>query len=136
MFSNRNSLAGLMVRHTFFLALFVGLSVAAFSQVPVISFLTPASANPGGTDITLTVNGANFVNTLSVVNWGGAPLATTFVSSTQLTATVPEALIASGGTGWITVSTVICGDCSVSSPRISNVFYFPVQNPVPTYTYR
>jgi hypothetical protein len=134
MFSNRHSLAGLMVRHTFFLALLVALSVAAFAQVPIISFLTPASANPGGTDITLTVNGANFINAFSVVNWDGTPLVTTFVSSTKLTATVPEALIASGGTGWITVSTVSCGDCSVSSPRISNVFYFPVQNPIPTYT--
>jgi hypothetical protein len=133
MFSNRTSLAGLMARHTFFLTLFVALSVAAFSQVPLISFLSPASANPGGTDIPLTVNGANFVNSLSVVDWDGTPLATTFVSSTQLTATVPAALIASSGTGWITVSTVACGDCSVSPPRISNVFYFPVQGPIPTY---
>ena len=141
MFSNRNSLSGSVLRRTFSLALFMALSVAAFSQVPIISFLSPASANPGGTDITLTVNGANFVNTLSVVNWDGTPLATTFVSGGQLTAIVPAALIASGGTGWITVSTVSCGDCSGSKPncsgaclQTSNTFYFPVENPVPSYT--
>ena len=141
MFSNRNSLSGFVLRHTFFLAFLMALRVAAFAQVPIISFLSPASANPGGTDITLTVNGANFVNPLSVVNWDGTALATTFVSSAQLSATVPATLIASGGTGWITVSTVSCGDCAGAKPscggtcsETSNTVYFPVENSIPDYT--
>src|SRR5207249_1389587 len=40
----------------------------------------------------------------STVNWNGAPLATSFVSSTQLTATVPASLVATAGTASITVA--------------------------------
>jgi hypothetical protein len=134
MFS-RNSLAALLCRRIFFLAVLAALTVAAgaspVNPVPIITFLSPVSANPGGAEFTLTVDGANFVNTISVVNWNGTPLATTFVSSTKLTATVTAGQIASGGTGWITVSTAGCGgDCN----RTSNVIYFPVINPISAYT--
>ncbi len=135
MFSTRDGFATLALRGACLL-LVVALSTAAFAgssnAVPVITFLSPVSATPGGADFTLTVNGANFVDTLSVVNWTGTPLTTTFVSSEQLTATVPAALIASGGTGWISVSNLNCGgECPALT---SNVFYFPVQNVIATYT--
>jgi hypothetical protein len=101
--------------------------------VPIITFLSPVSAHPGGDVFTLTVNGANFVNGSSTVNWNGTPLATTFVSSDQLTATVPAAQIANGGTGWITVANSFCGNCSGVGGLTSNVFYFPVISATSTY---
>jgi len=61
---------------------------ATFSPAPTLSGISPASAPVGSPGFTLTVNGANFVPG-SVVQWNGAPLATTFVSNAQLTAAVP-----------------------------------------------
>jgi M6 family metalloprotease-like protein len=87
---------------------------------PAISSLSPASVTSGGADFTLTVNGANFVSSCAciqqlepgaVVEWNGAALATTFVSATQLIATVPAALTASAGT----VSVAVVNPGSVGS---------------------
>jgi hypothetical protein len=132
----RNSLAVRLCRRTFFLAVLTvsaALNIAASpatNPVPIITFLSPISANPGGAGFTLTVNGANFVNAVSVVNWNGTPLATTFTNPATLTAAVTSAQIESGGTGWITVFNPGCaGECN----RTSNVFYFPVTNPISTY---
>jgi hypothetical protein len=69
---------------------------------PAISSLNPVSAAPGGAAFTLTVNGTGFVSG-AVVDWNGTALATTFVSATQLTASVPAALIASAGMATVTV---------------------------------
>jgi len=85
------------------------------------------SAAPGGAAFTLTVNGANFVPT-SQVSWGATPLATIFVSSAKLTAAVPATLIASTGTGWITVH-------NPPQAGSSNTFYLPVQTSVPSLVY-
>lgn len=81
--------------------------------------LVPTTVIPGQGNLTLTVGGTGFVST-SVVNWNGAPLATTFVSSEKLTATVPAANVATAGTGSITVSSPAPGG------GISNTLYFPV----------
>ena len=58
------------------------------NPVPIITGLSPNSAAVGGGALTLTVSGTNFV-AASTVDIGGSALATTFVSSTQLTAAVP-----------------------------------------------
>src|SRR6266699_5517216 len=71
------------------------------NPVPTITSLNPSSS-PGCGQFTLTVNGTNFVTTSSV-RWNGTALTTTFVSSTQLTATVTAALVASPGTASVTV---------------------------------
>ena len=84
--------------------------VITISAVPTISSVNPTCAAVGGPQFTLTVNGRNFVST-STVNWNGTALATTFVSSTQLTATVPASLIATAGTASITVANP-CGGTS------------------------
>ncbi|MCI0400489.1 MAG: IPT/TIG domain-containing protein, partial [Gammaproteobacteria bacterium] len=57
---------------------------------------------------TLTVNGSNFING-SVVRWNGADRTTTFVSATQLTATIPASDIATAGTAAVTVFTPLPG---------------------------
>src|SRR3989475_3573867 len=76
--------------------------------VPTVTSLSPPSQVAGGADFQLTVNGTNFVQSAgnpvgSVVVWNKNNLVTTFVTATQLTATVPSAFIASPGTATITV---------------------------------
>jgi hypothetical protein len=76
---------------------------SASGSSPTLSSLSPASAAVGGPPFTLTVNGGNFVSG-SVVQWNGAARATTFVSSSQLTAAIPASDIASGGEAQVTVT--------------------------------
>src|SRR5207237_633999 len=78
------------------------LTLTINNPVPTITSISPTSTTAGSAQFTLTVNGTKFVST-STVNWNGAPLATTFVSSTQLTATVPASLVATAATASITV---------------------------------
>src|SRR5213082_3606250 len=88
------------------LSLVLVLSAATASTVlaakPTITSISPTSTIAGSGQFTLTVNGTNFVST-STVNWNGSPLTTTFVSSTQLTAIVPAANVATVGTASVTV---------------------------------
>jgi hypothetical protein len=61
--------------------------------------LVPTATVPGGPPFVLAVNGTGFVST-STIKWNGT-LSTTFVSSSQLTATVPVevTMSACGGGG-------------------------------------
>ena len=59
------------------------------NPVPVISSLSPTSVLEDGPDLTLTVNGSNFVAG-SRVRLNGSNQSTTFVSSTQLTARIQD----------------------------------------------
>lgn len=72
------------------------------SFTPLATSLSPVTAAAGGAAFTLTVNGTGFSNGV-VAEWNGTPLATTFVSLTQLTALVPSSFIASAGTAMVTV---------------------------------
>ncbi len=72
------------------------------TPLPSITSLSPALTTEGAGSLTLTVTGTNFVGT-SVVFVNGAPQATTFVSSTQLSAALPAALTADEGTLAVTV---------------------------------
>jgi hypothetical protein len=74
-----------------------------YGAVPAISAISPNLVQAGSSDFTLTVSGAGF-NADSTVNLGTTALATTFVSATQLTASVPAAQIANYGWAAITVS--------------------------------
>jgi hypothetical protein len=101
-------------------------SVSLFAQnpIPVVnSPLVPASATPGGSAFTLTVNGTGFVSG-AVVEWNGAPLTTAFVSSSQLTAQVPAPEIASASTASVTV-------LNPGNAVGSNVVYLPVATTSP-----
>src|SRR5262249_49943794 len=86
---------------------------------PTVSSLSPTCARAGGSQFTLTVNGTNFASG-STVNWNGTPLATTFVSATQLSATVPFGLIANVGTASITVVTPCGGTSNAMTFTIAN----------------
>jgi GH25 family lysozyme M1 (1,4-beta-N-acetylmuramidase) len=59
---------------------------------PVLTAIAPATVAAGGAELSLTLQGANFVSGISTAYWNGAPLPTTFVSPTALTAVIPAAL--------------------------------------------
>ena len=95
-------------------------ALAQTNPVPLVNQpLIPDATAPGGPTFTLTVNGTGFV-TGSLVYWNGTALGTTFVNSSQLTATVPASNIATASTATITVSSPSPGGGT------SNVQYFSV----------
>ncbi|MGI9046418.1 MAG: IPT/TIG domain-containing protein [Burkholderiales bacterium] len=76
----------------------------ADNPAPTLTSISPTSATAGGATFTLTVTGSNFVSS-SVVRWNGANRTTTFVSATQMSASIPAADIAAAGTAQVTVFT-------------------------------
>lgn len=74
-----------------------------YGAVPLISAISPSLVQSGSSDFTLTVSGTGF-NESSTVNLGATALATSFASTTELTATVPAAEIANYGWAAVTVS--------------------------------
>jgi len=74
----------------------------AFAAQPTITSISPNQATAGGAAFILTVTGSNFVNGASV-QWNGANLPTSFLSSTQLRASVQATSIAAAGAASVTV---------------------------------
>ena len=72
------------------------------NPIPAIEALSPNSSQQGGSSFTLSVVGSNFISG-SGVQWNGNGLATTFVSSALITASVPASAIASAGPASVTV---------------------------------
>jgi hypothetical protein len=83
--------------------------------------LVPTSAAPGSPALTLTVNGANFVQGATVY-WNGSARATSFVTATQLTASITAADVADAGTSAVSVS-------NPGRAAMSNVSYFSISKP-------
>jgi hypothetical protein len=78
-------------------------SALASNPIPVINApLSPGSKTPGSAAFTLTVNGTGFVSGATVY-WNGNARTTTFVSSSQVTATINAADVATATTGNVTV---------------------------------
>jgi hypothetical protein len=77
------------------------------NPTPSITSLTPSSATAGAADLEVTVKGSGFVSS-SVVEWKNVgpavPLATAFMSSSQLVALIPAADLASKASASITVT--------------------------------
>jgi len=94
------------------------------SPSPTVISLSPASATAGGAAFTLTVNGTGFVSP-SVVKFNGAAQTTTFISTTQLTAAITAADIATAGTATVAVT-------NPSSGGTSSAASFTINNPAPT----
>ena len=103
----------------------VGCGNGSSNPVPSISSASPASATAGGSAFTLTVNGSNFVSA-STVHWNGSSRSTTFVSASQLTASISASDIASAGSAKITVVNPSPGG-GASAPLA-----FTVNAPAPT----
>jgi hypothetical protein len=73
---------------------------------PQISGLNPGVTAAGGPAFTIAISGEYFTPS-TIAKCGLTALATTYISSTQLTAVVPAMLIASAGTASITVTTAV-----------------------------
>ncbi len=74
------------------------------APAPTLTGVSPASAPAGSGATTVTLTGTNFTAG-SVVDFNGTPVATTFVSPTQVTAVIPAADLTTAGTDPITVTT-------------------------------
>ncbi len=117
-----------MWRSTVLLAVCLWGSVgAARAQNPVPTIyqpLIPGAVAPGSGGFELAVSGTGFVSG-AVVRWNGTALATTFVSSSRLTADVPAADVANAGTASVTVT-------NPGTAVASNAILFPVATASPT----
>jgi IPT/TIG domain len=71
---------------------------------PSISLLSPSSASAGAADLQVVVKGSGFAAN-STVQWNSVPLATSYLSATQLIALVPAADMAAAGTADVSVVT-------------------------------
>jgi hypothetical protein len=79
------------------------LSFSVTNGVPTISALNPSSVTAGSSDRAVTIFGSGFVST-STVKSNGAPVASTYVSGSQLVATIPSSQLLYPGTVGITVT--------------------------------
>src|SRR5271169_3272228 len=104
------------------------------NPTPTITTISPNSTVAGGAAFTLTINGTNFV-VASTVNFGGSAPATTFVNSTQLTAAIPAASIASTGTMAVTVTNPAPGGDTSSATTFTTTSGVSGANSVPTIYY-
>lgn len=73
------------------------------NPVPAITSLTPSSVSAGGSPVTVKVSGSGFVSA-STVLWNGTPLATTYSSASELSASLSASNLANGTTAQVTVS--------------------------------
>ena len=103
----------------------------ADNPTPTISSISPDTATAGSPGFTLSVDGTGFVIS-STVEWNGTPLITSFVSDTQLTATVPASLLVTAGAPSVTVVNPTPGG-GTSNPAIFTITEVPV-GPVLTIT--
>ena len=99
-------------------------------QVPVLQSIDPASAAAGSSDLPLAASGSNFVPGSAVV-FGQTNLATQFVSPSQLTATIPAALLGTAGSYPVTVANP-APEAGVSQPVVFTIQSNTVPNPVPS----
>jgi len=72
------------------------------NPIPALTSMSPDNARAGSAPFTLTVNGSSFLSS-SVVEWNGSPRATTFVSTSRLTAAVTAADVAQAGAARVAV---------------------------------
>ncbi len=100
-------------------------NISLTNPAPAVSSLSPATVTVGGAALTLTVTGTGF-DAASVVQWNGSPRTTTFVSGTQITASITAADIATTGNVTVTVATPSPGGGTSSELGIT------LSNPSPT----
>lgn len=96
------------------------------SSQPIISAITPTSANAGSASFTLQVSGSNFTSG-TVLRWQGAVRPTTILDSGHIRATISAADIATAGRAAIDVYNLAAG------AGASNAVNFPI-GPAPATT--
>ena len=109
-----------------------------YAVMPAATFgvtsISPTSAPADGPGLTLTVNGNSF-SALSTVNWNGSPLATTYVSSTQLTAQILASDLLTPGPVPVTVTDWTQTGSSGSQMFTVQPAVFGIHGLVPASTY-
>lgn len=102
--------------------------MTALAAVPTITSISPSAVVTGSGAFALTVNGTNF-DANSLVNVNGSARTTTFISPTQVTASIPAADLTAVGTLNVTVANPGAGG------GVSNAQNFTVTgtatNPIP-----
>ena len=103
-------------------AAFAIAAAASYAQTstPYINTITPASVSAGVQPFTMVVTGSGFTQS-SVVRWNGLDQVTTFISSTQLSISVPASYVAIPGTDSISVYT------PAPSPSLSSISVTPAK---------
>ncbi|MGH9863686.1 MAG: IPT/TIG domain-containing protein, partial [Candidatus Acidiferrales bacterium] len=94
------------------------------NPTPTLTSISPDNTLAGTGGFLLTANGSNLLST-SEVRWNGSARPTTFLSSTQLQATIPPSDVTMGGTAQVTVFNPSPGG-GASGPAT-----FTVNNPAP-----
>ena len=82
-----------------------GSATATFAvdyPVPTLSSLSPASVPQGSPAVALTASGSGFVPG-STIDWNGSPLPTTYLSASELSATIPASDVMSATQASVTV---------------------------------
>ena len=95
------------------------------TTMPTITQLNPADETHGDAQFQLMVVGTNFA-TNAVVNFNGTPMATTFVSSTSLQATIPASAIMNAGIAQVTVTNPGGGTYGNAPPVTSAAMNFTI----------
>jgi hypothetical protein len=90
---------------------------------PVVSTIEPTVAAQGSAQQDVYLNGSNFLST-STARIGAVPVATTFISTTLLRATIPAGQLTQAGTVQLTVQTQ---DGSLNAPGPVNFNIFAVR---------
>lgn len=98
-----------------------GTGVVAPVGSPWLTGISPESNMAGAPAFTLTVNGGGFTSG-STVQWNGTPLATTYVSSQQLSATVPANLLTTPDDTEVTVSNPPGGTANVTKAWTFHIY--------------
>lgn len=103
--------------------------IAGANPVPQVTTIAPVTAIQNSGAFTLTVNGSNFVAG-SEVRWNGVARTTTVVSSTQLTASILAADLATAGSVNVTVNNPTPGGGASNAVA----FTITAPNPLPQLT--
>lgn len=97
----------------------------AYYLTPVLSSVSPSSVFVDSAATTITLTGSGFVADTTTATLNGSPLAVTYVSPTELQATLPSNLLVSTGTLTLELSNPAPGGGNSSGASVA------VVNPVP-----
>jgi len=118
-----------------------GTMTVGYPGMPAIVNISPMTTTAGSPNLVLTVNGSGFVSGATVL-WNGAARVTTFVSPTQLTATIVAADLTTVGSAEVVVSNPAPGGSSASqtfsidsAPVATGGFTVTPSTPVVTVTH-
>jgi uncharacterized protein (TIGR03437 family) len=104
-------------------------SFTGSGAAPVLSSISPTTALAGAAAITLTLNGSNFVPGATAY-FNGTALATTYVSTQQLTAILPANSLSTAGTYAVTAKNPDAAGLSAAQSFVVQAVVVP--NPTPT----